>query len=158
MNIVDVEKVTKILQVMIQYELGLSDLYRNCATLWKPDASFWQNLADAEVRHADNIEKMSAIIMRKPEKFELGRPFNLIALNTAMTGIQDSLKRLIQGGIARERMLIMAKDIEQSLLESHYAEIVKTNDMEYQALMKEILSQTYEHKNAIQKKIEELKK
>jgi hypothetical protein len=52
----------------------------------------------------------------------------------------------------------MAKDIEQSLLESHYAEIVKTNEMEYQALMKEILSQTYEHKNAIQKKIEELKK
>jgi len=33
MNIVDVEKVTKILQVMIRYELGLSDLYRNCATL-----------------------------------------------------------------------------------------------------------------------------
>jgi len=54
-------------------------------------------------------------------------------------------------------MLILARDFEQSVLESHYAEIVKTTDAEYQTLMKNILSQTQEHKKAIQKAIDDLK-
>ncbi len=51
----------------------------------------------------------------------------------------------------------MARDIEQSVLESNYAEIVKTADAEYNTLMKDILSQTYEHKKMIQEKIAEMK-
>ncbi|MEI8172512.1 MAG: hypothetical protein WCH07_03385 [Deltaproteobacteria bacterium] len=153
----DIERITKVLESMIQYELTLSDFYKQCADIWTEDQAFWQNLAHAEVGHAENIQKMREIITKKQQNFEAGRPFNPIAVNTAMAGLKDNVTRLTSGAFPCEKMLIIARDIEQSILESHYTEIVKTADIEYQTLMKNILSQTYEHRMIIQKKIDEIK-
>jgi hypothetical protein len=158
MIIADIEKITRALEAMSQYELTLSDFYKQCAGIWTEDQAFWQNLAHAEAGHAENIQKMREIIIKKQENFEAGRPFNPIAINTAMAGLNDDARRLTSGAVSFEKMLIMARDIEQSILESHYAEIVKTADLEYQTLMKGILSQTYEHKKIIQEKIDDIKR
>jgi len=154
----DIEKIIKVLETMNQYELTLSDFYKQCAAIWTEDQVFWRNLAHAEAEHSENIQKIMEIISKKQERFELGRPFNPIALNTAMTGLKDNTRRLTSGAFSFEKTLIMARDIEQSILESHYTEIVKTADLEYQTLMKGILSQTYEHKKIIQEKIDALKR
>jgi hypothetical protein len=157
MTVADIERIKKVLECMIEYELGLSNLYRNCADIYKEDATFWKSLHVVEILHAENIRKMSEILERKPEQFEVGRPFNLIAINTALSGLKDNIKRIMESPFSREKMFILARDIEQSVLESNYAEIVKTADIEYQTLIKNILSQTYEHKMMIQKKINELR-
>jgi len=157
MSIADIEKITQVLTSMMQYELALSHLYKQCADIWPEDQGFWQKLADAEVMHAENIQRMQEIITKKLEKFEAGRPFNLVALNTVMAGLKDNTDRLIARALPREKMLFMARDIENSILESHYAEIVKTADVEYQTLMKSIISQTYEHRQIIQAKIDKIK-
>ena len=158
MSIADIEKITTALESMIQYELNLSDFYKQCADIWTEEQSFWQNLAHAEVGHAENIQKMREIIAKKQERFEAGRPFNPIAINTAMAGSKDIARRLTSGAFSFEKILFTARDIEQSILESHYAEIVKTADLEYQTLMKGILSDTYAHKNIIQEKIYDIKR
>jgi ferritin len=157
MSMADIERITKVLESMIKFELMLSDFYKQCADIWTEDPSIWQNLAYAEIHHAENIQKMREIITKKRESFEAGRPFNLIAIDTAMAGLKDNISRLTSSTFSCEKMLIVARDIEQSILESHYAEIVKTADPEYQSLMEGILSQTYEHKKIIQKKIEAMK-
>lgn len=157
MSFVDIEKITKVLEAMIQYELLLSDFYNHNAKLWMDDHVLWNNLALAEIRHADNIRKMRDIIVKKQECFAIGRPFNLTVLNTLGAGLKDTTRRLSLGEFSREKMLIMARDIEQSIIESNYAEIVKTEDTEYNALMKDIISQTHEHKKIIQEKISEIK-
>ncbi|MBN2438158.1 MAG: hypothetical protein JXL20_06100 [Deltaproteobacteria bacterium] len=157
MSIADIEKIKTVLEYMIQYELDLSDFYKQCAETCTEEQALWQNLAHAEVGHAENIHKMREIIVKKPERFELGRPFNPAALNTATAGLKDYTRRLTSEKFSFEQILIIARDIEQSILESHYAEIVKTADIEYQTLMKGILSDTYVHKRVIQKKIEEIK-
>lgn len=157
MNKISLSNVTNVLDAMIQYELSLSELYETCAGVLKEDGGLWQSLSQAESYHANNIRKMMAILTEKYDRFETGRPFNLTALNTALTGVKDMTRRVSQGEVSREKMLIMARDFEQSVLESYYAEIVKTNDVEYQTLMKSILSQTQEHKKAIQKAIDDAK-
>lgn len=157
MTVVDIEKITKVLESMIQYELIMSDLYKQCADTWTEDQAFWQNLARAELQHAEYIQRMREIIVKKQETFEVGRLFNPIAVNTAMTGIKDYINKLTSGTFSYERMLMIARDIEQSILESHYSEIVKTADLEYQTLMNAILSQTFEHKKIIQEKIQKIK-
>jgi hypothetical protein len=155
MSIADVDRITKVLDAMIQYEINLSCLYESCAEVWTENGGFWRNLRQAEIGHSENIKKMMEILAKKPERFEMGRPFNLMALNTAMTGVTDNIKRVSEKGVSLEKMLILARDIEQSILESHYGEIVKTDDVEYMTLMKNILSQTYDHRMMIQKKIDE---
>lgn len=157
MSIDDIDRIMKALESMIQYELMLSDFYKQCADILKEDRSFWQNLSNEEIHHADNIKKIREIITKKHDSFEAGRPFNPIALDTAMTGLKDIIRRLTSSTISCEKILIVARDIEQSILESNYAEIVKTADLEYQSLMKGIISQTYEHKKIVREKIEALK-
>jgi hypothetical protein len=156
MSVADIEKLTKVMESMIQCELLLSDFYKHCADVWTDDQELWNTLAIAEIRHADHIQKMKDIVVRKQESFALGRPFNLIALNTVAAGLKDNAIRLKLGGLSREKILIMARDIEQSVIESNYAEIVKTADVEYSTLVNVIIEQTYEHKKTISGKIAEM--
>jgi hypothetical protein len=52
-------------------------------------------------------------------------------------------------------MLFISRDIEQSILESRYGEIVKSSDVEFQSLMKEIESETLAHREFLNDKIKE---
>jgi len=156
-NITNIDTITKVIEAMMQFESALADFYKQCADAWAEDQGFWRNLANAELQHENNLRKMREIIINKQNSFNLGRSFNTIALNTAITGIHDNIKRLMGGFLSREKVLFIARDIEQSVLEANYSEIVNTSDIECQTLMKDILSQTYDHKMAIQNKINLLK-
>jgi hypothetical protein len=157
MNIADIEKINKVLESMVQYESSMSDFYKQCADAWTDDRAFWQDLSNAEAGHAANIQKIGEMIARRMASFDMGRPFNPIALNTAMAGLAENSKRLSSGAVSMEQLLITARDIEQSILESHYAEIVKTADLEYQTLMKQIVADTYLHRKMIQDRMDALK-
>ncbi len=100
---------------------------------------------------------MEEIIQRKPSYFEVGKPLNPIGVNTAISGLKNIIERLEAGEYSYEQMLITTRDIEQSVLEAHYAEIVKTTDVEYQSLMQSIISETQEHRGLIQKKLNDVK-
>jgi bacterioferritin (cytochrome b1) len=60
---------------------------------------------------------------------------------------------LQQDKIPGKKLLFVAKDIERSLLELAYFEIVKTTDPGYEKILKEILTQTAEHKKRMEQKI-----
>lgn len=157
LNVTDIDKITNVLEIMKLYELALSDFYKQCADVWKEDREFWDGMSHAEIQHAENIQKMREILTNKRGSFEVGRPFNLVVLRTALAGANENRNRLKEGALSREKVLVLARDIEQSILESRYAEIVKTNDVEYQSLIKKIVSQTSDHKRMMQKKIDDLK-
>jgi rubrerythrin len=157
MNTADIEKLNKTMDSMAQYELLLSEFYKQCAETWTKDKEFWLEIAHQEVHHADNIRMMQEIITKKPWRFEAGRPLNPAAITTVITYLQDVSKRLIAGEFCYEKLLIIAMDIEKSILEAHYSEIVKTQDVEYQTLMKRILEETHDHHQLIQQKLEAVK-
>jgi hypothetical protein len=50
-------------------------------------------------------------------------------------------------------MLFIARDLEQSILESSYSDVIKTSDTEFQTLIKEVLSDTVGHRERLDKKI-----
>jgi hypothetical protein len=157
MNNADIEKLNKTMDSMAQYELLLSDLYQKCAETEPADKEFWLGIAHQEIHHAENIRAMQEIITRKLSHFEADRPLNPIAVATAIAGLKDIIKRLTAGEYSYEKILIIARDIEQAVLEAHYSEIVKTSDVEYQTLMNDILNETHDHRKLIQDKLDEIK-
>jgi hypothetical protein len=80
----------------------------------------------------------------------------MIAINRAISGVKKHTHRLKSGEINRKQCLFISRDTEQSILESKYAEVLKTKNVEYQALISEITSQTERHKELLAKKIEEI--
>jgi len=154
----DQDKLTVIMKAMEEHELAVAELYQAAAAASPPDEAFWNGLAATEKTHADNLERMIALLEAKASRFEMGRPFNMVALKTAQDGIRQNIGKISQGALTRLQMLIVARDIEQSLIEAQYSSIVKTDDVEYQTLLREIVGQTYGHKKAIQEQIDKAQK
>jgi len=144
----------KTLEMMAELEMNISEFYKCAGEIWKEDSGFWEGLAQVEVSHAEGIKKIIDILSRRPQEFELGRPVNAAAVNTAISGIKINIEKLRKGRIDRIQVLFISRDIEQSLLESRYTEILKTKDTEYQKLISEIASQTESHKKMLINKIE----
>jgi hypothetical protein len=144
------------LTTMEDLELTVADLYKTCSQLWPEHKEFWMDMEKAEIKHADNIVRMSKIILERPENFELGRSFTFNAVKFFIAGIKSIIQRLKEKEIDEIKALLLARDIEQSYLESKYVEITKTEDNEFKSLMREIHSDTVFHRECLNQKIKEL--
>ena len=98
---------------------------------------------------------MIGIISQRPNDFVRGVPFNTVAVNTVLASLKNNIERLQQGGIDKNRVLFVARDYENAMMESRYGEVVKTKDVEYLMLMDEIVRNTTEHRNMLNRKISE---
>ncbi len=138
---------------MEEMEKAVSELYMSCADTWPADRIFWAELSDEEREHRNNIVRMHQIISNKPEHFEKGRPFNIFAIQTMLTGLRNNIEKIRNHDLSENNALSIARDIEQSFIEFRYSEIVKTADIEYGTLVQKILKETAQHKIKIDQKI-----
>ncbi len=144
-----------LLNTMQSSELALADLYRTCGKVWPDDEYFWILLERCEVKHAQNINRLMKIVLEKPEAFEPGRPFKPAVIQTFISGIQQNIQKLKNKELNERKMLFISRDIEQSILESGYSEIVKSTDVEFLSLMNEMESDTLAHRESLSEKIRE---
>ncbi len=145
-----------ILKSLADFEMATAELYGTCSRIWDGDKEFWSDMQQAEVKHFRNINRMADIVSSRPGDCTPGRVFPPAAVQTSISGIKANIQRLAKREIARKNMLFIARDIEQSMLERNYSEIVKTNDAEFQSLINEILSDTVSHREQLNKKIREI--
>jgi rubrerythrin len=138
---------------MKEIERIVSEFYVLCANTWPVDLQFWTELSREELEHENNITTMYRIVSNKPEHFEKGRPFNIFAVQTMITGIRNNIEKLKKGEIREDNAILIARDIEQSFIEFRYGEIVKTADIEYNTLVQKIVKETTQHKIKIDQKI-----
>jgi hypothetical protein len=137
---------------MRETERVVSEFYALCADTWPVDLQFWTKLSREELEHENNIIRMHQIVSGKPEHFEKGRPFNVFAVQTMITGIRNNIEKLKKGEIREDNAILIARDIEQSFIEFRYSEIVKTADIEYNTLVQKIMKETMQHKREIDEK------
>lgn len=154
---INLTHLTEIMKMMAEAERIVGDFYQHCAEIWEEDRAFWLEIAVEEEKHAAHIERMARILALKPERFEIGRPFNRVSIQTFINGIEGLRKRLMEGSITRERAMFVARDIEASVMEKCYHEFLHTTDAEYLTLVNEITGETGDHRDRIEKRIGELK-
>jgi len=157
LNPISLQNLIDVMKLMAMSEKLVADFYRICAENFKEDGELYLAIAVEEEKHARNIEKMSHIIALKPERFEIGRPFNQTAVRTFMAGVEGNLKRLKEGVISRERVMFLARDVEIAIIEKNYHEIVRTTDLEYLNLLNEVIKETVNHRRSIEQRIQALK-
>ena len=143
------------LKHMEELELTMAELYQSCAQLWPEHEEFWMDIQQAEVKHAHNINRMRKIISERPENFGTGRSFQPVVIKTFIAGIKSNIQNLKKKEMNEVRALFLARSIEQAYLASKYTEIAKTEDKEFQSLMREIYSETVFHREHLNKRIRE---
>lgn len=147
----DLSNILETLLLMEEMESAVSAFYKECAAKWPLNSEFWISLANEELRHKTNIEKMRSIVSGYPQDFEKGRPFNMVATKTIINGIVQNTNKVKMEEITEHTALSIALDIEKSFIESRYMEILKTDSPEYTALVSEVSRETQQHRSRILK-------
>jgi len=140
------------LKVLERLEIALASFYGLCGEPAANGPEFWATLAREERQHAETIRRMAAILAERPERFEPNRAFHVTAIQTFIAYVESLAERLRTGEISRSdqhHVLSLARDVEQSVLEAKWNEIVKTADAEFQALIQAVVSETTAHKAKI---------
>lgn len=141
---------------MAEYEEVIASLYGTCAERWMEDGDFWEQMAKEEIGHAQLIKQIAQMVEESPRQFDLGRPFNQVAINTAIAGVKRHIEAIKQGEYSHKKAIIIARDLEQSILESRYIELLKTSNVEYLETIKGIVQDTARHRKTIQLRLEEI--
>lgn len=149
----DFENLSEALRTMGELELTVAEFYQTCGERWTEHKSFWMDMEFAELKHADNVERMGMILSERPGKFEMGCFITPTAIRTFIAGIRSNIERLRREEIDEKKVLFLGVDLEQSFLESKYAEIVKTSDTEFQSLMRGINAETMFHREYLNRKL-----
>lgn len=141
----DLETIQQVLKLMGEAELAMAELYQTCADAWPEDNGFWKKLAAGECEHSANMRRMGEIIALKFDRFQLNRPINPVGIRTFISGIRSNIDRVKSGAIPKRNMLFIARDIENSILEIKYNELVRSDDVEFNTLIKRIVDETHSH-------------
>ncbi len=153
----DLRDIVGLLDVLSELELKVSQFYNACAESYSEEEEFWESLVSCEKLHSCYISRISGFIKEKPEQFEVGRRFNSVAAKTVIKGVDSDIEKVKNNLIDIKKALNIARDIEMSLLEQKFFEIVKSENNEFLNLLDKIVSDTREHKVKIEKKINEYK-
>ncbi|PKN63754.1 MAG: hypothetical protein CVU57_17615 [Deltaproteobacteria bacterium HGW-Deltaproteobacteria-15] len=154
---INVPMLLSVFEIMIENELALAEFYQTCSEFTQKDSSFWHALAETEKLHAENIRRISEIVKSRPDRFEAGRPFNTVALKTIISYIRRNIADLKEGRLLDTKPFFLAMDLENSVLETRYFEIVKSKDLEFQDLSSAIMKETFDHRDSLKMKVDSLK-
>ncbi len=147
----------EIMEEMAELEMTLANFYQECSEVYPGDMHFWLAIKRQELQHSESIRKIAALVAAAPHEFKISRVFNAKAIRTIRNGIADTLDALRLRKIPRARLLAIARDFENSVIEAKYRDLVTTSNVEYMNMMATIDSETMTHKSLIAKKLSSVK-
>ncbi len=148
-----IPNLAQVMNEMHELELSLAALYQACSEKFPEDQNFWLAIKRQEELHAEYIGKMMELIRLYPNEFRSGRPFNSVAIRNIKASVVNYTAQAKAGALERARALFIAKDIENSVLEANYQDIVSTDNVEYREIMERIKKDTLSHKNLFAAKV-----
>lgn len=138
---------------MVALEKALAALYLACSERYPEDSRFWLAICHQEEAHARYIAELATLISFHPGQFKFGRQFNAVAIRNITSTVMDFADQVRQGQVDRKRAFIMARDIEGSVLEAKYHEIVSTDNLEFKESIDRITRETASHKSLLAAKL-----
>lgn len=148
-------KVLEIFNKLADAELSFAELYTTCGQCWTQDTEFWFGMAQEEQNHARKVKQMRELVSQSPNEYTQEKSFNPITLITAGQMAIRIIQKIDSSLVSHKEIFNIALDIEKSILETNYMKILKTDNIQYLDLAKEIVLESEKHKALIEQKIEE---
>ena len=143
------------LRLISQGERHISEFYQLCGDVLAEEKDFWHDLAASERDHSEAALKMADLVEKEPRKYKPGRSFNALSIRLFGLHLEGLVASMRAGKILKEELLSLAADIESSIVELNYGDIVETDVPEYRALARQLEKETGEHRQTFEKRIKE---
>jgi|WetSurMetagenome_2_1015567.scaffolds.fasta_scaffold351948_2 hypothetical protein len=134
----------QVLDALREIELLVAELYRRFARAFAEDRDLWEGLSREEEGHAALAEALKAMGSEAETPAALGK-IHLAALETYKKGLEYQLGRLGRGEIARRNALFIARDLEKTLVERMYYDLVKGGGQDAGDIAARIQAETESH-------------
>ena len=134
------------LNLLAANELALESLYHEYARQHTDKASFWQELAADERRHATWVTKLASGVSQDIEPH--GR-FKIEAIRTFKQYVNDQEVAARRGEVPFSKALIIASYIEDALIERRFFEQLPTDDSRLKRTLTSLQRATTKHAKMI---------
>lgn len=149
----DLNYIVEVLRFLSEAESIMADFYKVCSQTFTTSSEFWEELIKDELRHEKNVKKIEEIITMKHDYFIAGRPIKKEAVKTFINYVNQQKHRVLNREIDELRILYIARDIEQSIIENKFFEIVSSTDVEFTTLANALIKDTKSHKEKLEQRI-----
>jgi hypothetical protein len=134
----------QILDGLREVELIISQLYQYFSQSFPSDRVFWGILAEEEAVHASMVGDLKTALLQNGWSFEVGK-ISLAALITFRLGISGQVDRLRKGELGRRNAFFIARDVEKTLIENRYYDLIRSDNKDYQSIQDKIRRETEAH-------------
>ncbi len=142
-----------VMNLMVEAETACADFYQACSEAFSHEKDFWEQLAREEFRHAGVLVKLSDLVARKPQEFEVGKLSPLSALRSFISRVQSDHQKLHRGVLAEKDALMAAYLIESTVVEQKYTEAITTQNGKYLEALEKLTKAEVNHKARIKEKM-----
>ena len=146
----DLTRTMQTLTALAEFERALAAMYEACGEQWPSERDLFAGLEQAELGHADCVGRIERLLMEHPERFSPNRPLTPEAARCQVDYVVARTVEFRGGDVALRTALLAMREIERSILESRFYEIVTTDDPEYRELTHRLRVETRSHVEAIE--------
>ncbi len=147
----------RLLELLEQLELDMSNLYKLLAEKFPKYADLWATLSEQEILHAKWVKELS--VLAKDEKVVFDEKVTrTYTVKKVLEMIQDTYAKTQANKISLMSALSICRDFEQSILEKEFYNYFITKDPDARALINQIRTETLDHQVRVKKAWEEERK
>ena len=147
----------RLLELLEQLELDMSNLYKLFAEKFPKYADLWATLSEQEILHAKWVKELSD--MAKDEKVVFDEKVTrTYTVKKVLEMIQDTYAKTQANKISLIAALSICRDFEQSILEKEFYNYFITKDPDARVLISQIRTETLDHQTSVKKAWEEERK
>ncbi|MBP1659190.1 MAG: hypothetical protein H6P95_382 [Candidatus Aminicenantes bacterium] len=143
----------QVLEALREIEHLIADLYRRFAKYFPKDRGLWEALSQDEQSHAAAADELKRLLGETTAPATSGR-INLAALSTYRKGLEDHVHRLERGEINRTKALFTARDIEKTLVERSFYDLIQSDHSGFKEGQARVIESTRSHLGKLEEYIE----
>ena len=147
------DQMIETLTLLTQVEAAMARYYTACSETWKEHSGLWMDLAIEEEKHEKILHDLAGIVKAHPEQFQIGLRTESSAIQSFIASINEKVPDLLHGKVSLREALDFALNIEESILEARFFELVIGRNQRYLEFMKVMNADLENHRRKIKEAI-----
>ena len=139
-----------VLDMLVANEQSIGQLYHEYSDVFPEFSDFWEKLAKEEYNHASWLNEVSPKVVEGSLHID-ERRFTKEAGESYRKYLEGEFEKARQKGISLLQALSVALNIEESLIESKYFEVLEADSTELRRIFSDLESATRDHMRRVRK-------
>ena len=138
----------ELLNALVENEQRLRHYYEVLTDSVPEHRELWEILQHQEGDHVKVLHRVSAMVEESPSRFAIGK-FSPNAARTMTRDVTAMIEKVERGEVHPNYAVRFAVDLEQSLLETHLDQAIKTDVIEVQNMLMRLSQDTRSHQGLL---------